>query len=435
MTINAEGTSPYGTEPEVFAEEIQDLAPDVLGLNCSEGPRSMLDAAERMIRVARLPLCVQPNAGMPVNVEGRNIYQTTPKYMAKYAKRMIQSGVRIVGGCCGTTPAHIREIRNEIKALAPGRPRESSRVAAHPQERPPVPLEKKSAWGAKIARGDFMTCVELVPPKGIDMTRLIDNARILREKGIDAVNVPDSPRAQAKMAAVSASAVIQQKAGIEAIPHITCKDKNLLALQAEILGAHALGIRNVLLVTGDPPSIGTYPDATAVFDVDAIGLCNMVSLLNRGLDLGRNAVGEPTSFCYGVALNPSAVNTERELERFRWKLDAGAEFAITQPVFDPQPLLRFMERTRGLRHVPIIAGIWPLVSLRMAEFMKNEVPGVSVPDSVIDRMSRCDSKESALEEGTAIARELLEALRGAINGVQLSTPLGKIEFALTILGL
>jgi homocysteine S-methyltransferase len=387
-----------------------------------------------MIKVARLPVCVQPNAGVPVNVEGRNIYQTTPKYMAKYAKRMIQSGVRIVGGCCGTTPAHIKEIRNEIKALAPGRPRENARVATHAQERPPVPLEKKSAWAARIARGDFVTCVELVPPKGIDMTRLIDNARQLKEKGIDAVNVPDSPRAQAKMAAVSASAVLQQKAGIEAIPHVTCKDKNLLALQAEILGAHALGIRNVLLVTGDPPSIGTYPDATAVFDVDAIGLCNMVSLLNRGLDLGRNAVGEPTSFCYGVALNPSAVNTDRELERFKWKLDAGAEFAITQPVFDPEPLLRFMDRTRGLRHVPVIAGIWPLVSLRMAEFMKNEVPGVFVPDAVIERMSKCDTKESALEEGTAIARELLEALRGSINGVQLSTPLGKIEFAMTILG-
>jgi homocysteine S-methyltransferase len=434
MTINDDGTSPYGTEPEVFTTEIQDLGPDVLGLNCSEGPRSMLEAAERMIKVTRLPLCIQPNAGVPVNVEGRNIYQTTPKYMAKYAKRMIQSGVRIVGGCCGTTPAHIREIRNEIKALAPGRPRESTRVAAPAPTRPPVPLEKKSAWAARLSRGEFVTCVELVPPKGIDMTRLIDNARLLREKGVDAVNVPDSPRAQAKMAAVSAAAVLQQRAGIEAIPHVTCKDKNLLALQAEILGAHALGIRNLLLVTGDPPSIGTYPDATAVFDIDSIGLCNMVGMLNQGFDLGRNPVGEPTGFCYGVALNPSAVNPDRELERFKWKLDAGAEFAITQPVFDPQPLLRFMERAVGLRHVPVIAGIWPLVSLRMAEFMKNEVPGVSVPDAVIDRMSKCDSKESALQEGTTIARELLEALKGAINGVQLSTPLGKIEYAMTILG-
>ena len=308
------------------------------------------------------------------------------------------------------------------------------RVAAPAPQREPIPLEKKSAWAARISRGEFVTCVELVPPRGIDMKKIVDSARALKAKGIDAVNVPDSPRAQAKMAAVSASAVIQQQAGIEAIPHVTCKDKNLLALQAEVLGAHALGIRNVLLVTGDPPSIGTYPDATAVFDVDAIGLCNMVSLLNRGLDLGRNAVGEPTGFCYGVALNPSAVNTDRELERFRWKMDAGAEFAITQPVFDAQPLLRFLERTGGLRHVPVVAGIWPLVSLRMAEFMKNEVPGVFVPDAVIERMSKCDSKESALEEGTAIARELLEALRGAIDGMQLSTPLGKIEFAMTILG-
>ena len=439
MTINAEGTSPFGTEPEVFTAELEalereGLAPDVLGLNCSVGPRGMLDAAEKMARAAHHPLCVQPNAGVPVNVNGRNIYQTTPKYMAKYAKRMIQSGVRIVGGCCGTTPAHIHEIRNEIKALAPGRPRESVRVEPPVQAKPPVPLEKKSAWGARIARGEFLTCVELVPPKGIDMSKLVASAKALKEKGIDAVNVPDSPRAQAKMAAVSAASVLQQCSGIEAIPHITCKDKNLLALQAEVLGAHALGLRNILLVTGDPPSIGTYPDATAVFDVDAIGLCNMVSLLNQGFDLGRNAVGEPTSFCYGVALNPSAVNVDRELERFRWKLDAGAEFAITQPVFDAEPLLRFLERAASLRRIPVVAGIWPLVSLRMAEFMKNEVPGVYVPDSVVDRMARCDTKESALEEGTAIARELLEALKGAVSGVQLSTPFGRIDYAMSILG-
>jgi methionine synthase / methylenetetrahydrofolate reductase(NADPH) len=435
MTINADGTSPFGTEPEVFTEDLETLQPEVIGLNCSVGPRSMLDAAEKMIHAASHPLCVQPNAGVPVNVNGRNIYQTTPKYMAKYAKRMIQSGVRIVGGCCGTTPAHIHEIRNEIKALAPGRPRETVHVSAPAAAKPPVPLEKKSAWAAKLARGEFLTCVELVPPKGIDMSKLIDNARALKGKGIDAVNVPDSPRAQAKMAAVAAASVLQQCAGIEAIPHVTCKDKNLLALQAEVLGAHALGLRNVLLVTGDPPSIGTYPDATAVFDVDAIGLCNMVSMLNRGFDLGKNAVGEPTAFCYGVALNPSAVNLDRELERYRWKLDAGAEFAITQPVFDAEPLLRFLERTKGLRPIPVVAGIWPLVSLRMAEFMKNEVPGVYVPDAVIDRMSACDTKESSLAEGTAIARELLEALKGAVGGVQLSTPFGKIDYAMTILGL
>jgi homocysteine S-methyltransferase len=266
------------------------------------------------------------------------------------------------------------------------------------------------------------------------MTRLIDSARFLREKGIDAVNVPDSPRAQAKMASVSAASVLQQQAGIEAIPHITCKDKNLLALQAEILGAHALGIRNVLLVTGDPPNMGTYPDATAVFDVDAIGLCNMVAMLNQGLDLGRNPVGEPTCFCYGVALNPSAVNIDRELQRYRWKLDAGAEFVITQPVFDPLPLLRFIEKNRSLRRVPLIAGIWPLASLRMAEFMKNEVPGVYVPDEVIERMAKCDTKETSLEEGAIIAHELLVALKGAINGVQLAVPLGKIDFAMRILG-
>jgi methionine synthase / methylenetetrahydrofolate reductase(NADPH) len=435
MTINSEGTSLFGTEPERFTEELNGLAPDVIGLNCSEGPKVMLDAVEKMVKVTHLPLCIQPNAGVPANVDGRNIYQATPRYMAKYAKRMIQSGARIVGGCCGTTPAHIREMRNEIRALSPGRPPVPARVVVEETVVVPVALEKKSGWAARLARGQFVRCVELVPPRGIDVQKLVESARVLKEKGIDAVNVPDSPRAQAKMAAVAAAAVLQLQAGIEAIPHVTCKDKNLLALQAEVLGAHALGIRNVLLVTGDPPNMGTYPDATAVFDIDAIGLCTMVSMLNRGRDLGQNPVGAPTGFCYGVALNPSAVNGARELERFRAKLDAGAEFAITQPIFDARPLLEFLERSRGLRSIPIVAGIWPLVSLRNAEFMKNEVPGVFVPDAIIDRMGACDTREAALEEGTAIARELLQSLQGAVGGVQVSAPMGKVQYALSVLGL
>jgi len=433
LTIGSDGTSLYGTAPETFTAEIEGLEPDAIGLNCTEGPKVMLEAAEKMVKVTRRPVCIQPNAGIPVNVDGRNFYQTTPKYMAKYAKRMIQSGVRIVGGCCGTTPAHIKEMRNEIRALQPSVPRHLVRPVEPDKGFPPKPLAEKSRWGAKLAAGEFVTCLELVPPKGPDASKTIENARLLKGKGIDAVNVPDSPRAQVKMSALAAAIVIQNEAGIEAIPHFTCKDKNLLALQADLLGAHALGIRNILVVTGDPPSMGTYPDATAVFNIDSIGLCNMVAMLNRGFDLGNNAVGKPTEFCFGVALNPSAVNPDRELERFRWKLDAGAEFAITQPVFDPEPLLRFMEKAGGLRRIPIVAGIWPLVSARNAEFMKNEVPGVFVPDSVVTRMSACDTKEAALEEGAAIARELLSKLRGVISGVQLSAPLGKVQYALSII--
>ncbi|MGA2479770.1 MAG: bifunctional homocysteine S-methyltransferase/methylenetetrahydrofolate reductase, partial [Spirochaetia bacterium] len=435
MTINSEGTSLFGTEPEMFTAELDGLAPDVIGLNCSEGPKVMLDAVEKMVKVTHRPLCIQPNAGVPANVDGRNIYQATPRYMAKYAKRMIQSGARIVGGCCGTTPAHIREMRNEIRALSPGRPREPVRIVVEEKTIEPVALEKKSAWAARLARREFVRCVELVPPRGIDVQKLVESALVLKEKGIDAVNVPDSPRAQAKMNAVSAAAVLQLRAGIETIPHVTCKDKNLLALQAEVLGAHALGIRNILLVTGDPPNMGTYPDATAVFDIDAIGLCTMVSMLNRGRDLGRNPVGAPTEFCYGVALNPSAVNMERELERYRAKLDAGAEFAITQPIFDARPLLEFLDHSRALRSIPIVAGIWPLVSLRNAEFMKNEVPGVFVPDAVIERMGACDTRESAIEEGTAIARELLASLKDAVGGVQVAAPMGRVQNALHVMGL
>ncbi len=433
LTINADGTSIYGTEPEVFTSALDELAPDAIGLNCSEGPKMMLETAEKMVRVTQRPICVQPNAGMPIAVDGRNIYPTTPVYMAKYAARMIQSGVRIVGGCCGTTPAHIREIRREIRALAPSVTREHVRLVVPKSAPAPLALEKKSRWAARLARGEFVTCVELVPPKGIDVQKLIENAQLLKENGIDAVNVPDSPRAQVKMSALAAAAVIQRESGIEAIPHFTCKDKNLLALQGDLLGSHALGIRNVLLVTGDPPAMGTYPDATAVFNIDSIGLCNLVGMLNRGFDLGNNPVGRQTEFCYGVGMNPSAVNLKRELERMRWKIEAGAEFAITQPVFDAEPLIRFLDSMKGLARIPIVAGIWPLVSLRNAEFMKNEVPGVFVPDSIIERMSKCDTKESAVEEGIAIARELLEAVKGCISGVQLSAPLGKVQNALKVI--
>ncbi|HEY9594100.1 MAG TPA: bifunctional homocysteine S-methyltransferase/methylenetetrahydrofolate reductase, partial [Spirochaetia bacterium] len=398
LTINSDGTSLYGTEPEVFGAEIDALEPDAVGLNCSEGPKIMLDTAERMVKVVRRPMCVQPNAGVPVNVDGRNIYQTTPTYMAKYAKRMIHAGVRLVGGCCGTTPAHIREMRDEIRAISPALPGERVTVVVPEAAPAALPLEKKSAWAAKLARGEFVTCVELVPPRGLDVRGILESGRLLKSKGIDAVNVPDSPRAQVKMGAIAAAVVLQREAGIEAIPHITCKDKNLLALQADLLGSHALGIRNILVVTGDPPNMGTYPDATAVFNVDAIGLANLVNMLNHGYDLGHNPVGAPTGFCYGVALNPGAVNPQRERERFLWKLDAGAEFAITQPVFDAEPLLRFLDSLGGARRIPVVAGIWPLTSLRNAEFMKNEVPGVIVPDAVVARMARCDTREAALEE-------------------------------------
>ncbi len=433
LTITNEGTSVYGTDPEAFTAQIDGLSPDAMGLNCSEGPRVMLETAEKMVRVAQRPLCVQPNAGAPLNVNGRNIYPTTPTYMAKYAKRMIQSGVRIVGGCCGTTPLHIREIRNEIRALQPSMPQDRITFVMPEVGRDAVPLEKKSRWAARIARGEPVACVELVPPKGIDHGKLVENALALKAAGIDAVNVPDSPRAQVKMSALLASVLLQQRAGIEAIPHFTCKDKNLLALQADLLGAHALGIRNVLAVTGDPPNIGTYPDATAVFNIDSIGLSRLMSMLNRGFDLGNNSVGSATEFCIGVALNPSAVNPDRERERMKRKIEAGAEFAITQPVFDAEPLLRFLDAMKGARMIPVIAGIWPLASQRNAEFMKNEVPGVYVPDAVVARMAKCDTKEAALEEGIAIARDILEALKGTIAGVQVSAPLGRIQAALKVI--
>jgi homocysteine S-methyltransferase len=294
-------------------------------------------------------------------------------------------------------------------------------------------LAERSKWGGKIARGEFVTSVEIVPPRGVDATKMLKDTRALREAGVDAVNVPDGPRAQSRMGALMTSLLIEQQVGIETVTHYACRDRNLLGMLSDLLGASAIGLRNLLIVTGDPPKMGPYPDATAVFDVDAIGLTNLVSNLNRGLDPGGNPIGQPTRFAIGVGVNPVAIDLEHELRRFEWKVDAGAEYAITQPVFDPAQLEKFFGRI-GDKHIPVIAGIWPLVSVRNAEFLANEVPGVSVPDSIIARMRRANekSKEHAVAEGIAVAREMLDRVRPLVQGVQVSAPFGKVELALEV---
>ena len=297
----------------------------------------------------------------------------------------------------------------------------------------PVPLVERSAWGRKLAAGEFVTSVEIVPPRGVDPSKMIAEVKKLKEAGVDAVNVPDGPRAQSRMSAIATSVLIEQQCGIETVTHYACRDRNLLGMLSDLLGASALGLHNVLLVTGDPPKMGPYPDATAVFDIDAIGLTNLVSRLNHGLDPGGNAIGAPTRYVIGVGVNPAAIDLEHELKRFAWKVDAGAEFAVTQPVFDPTQLEAFLHKIDGTR-IPVVAGIWPLVSVRNAEFLANEVPGITVPAEVIDRMRRASdkSKEHAVAEGIAIAREMLARVRGAVQGVQVSAPFGKVELALEV---
>jgi homocysteine S-methyltransferase len=436
MTIAESGKTAYGTDVETIAARLTAMEADVIGLNCAVGPAGMLDGIERMAAVTDRPLSVQPNAGLPRDVGDRKIYLASPEYMARYARRFIEAGARFVGGCCGTTPEHIRRIHEQVATLQPRRATtvavRDARPAATGVE--PVPLAQRSRWGAKLAQGAFVKSVELLPPKGWRPDELLARARRLHEAGLDAVNLLDTPRAQSRMGVLPSALLIEREVGIEAVAHYTCRDRNMLGMISDILGAAATGLRNILIVTGDAPVMGPYPDATAVFDIDSIGLTNVVRRLNAGLDPGGNSIGEPTRYVIGVGVNPGAVDLELEIRRFYWKVDAGADFAITQPVFDAEQLVRFQDRIRDFR-IPLLAAIWPLMSLRNAEFLANEVPGVSVPARVIERMrvAQTRGEAAAAAEGVRIAREVLAEVRDLVQGVELAAPLGRIERALEVL--
>jgi homocysteine S-methyltransferase len=401
-----------------------------------------------MAPATRRKLSAMPNAGMPREIGGRRMYMASPEYMASYARHLVNAGAKIIGGCCGTTPEHVRAMVEGIRPLVPrlarsgsatvsvGRAPTAEEAATVTHRAPgvdPVPLRERSKFAAKIACGEFVTSVEIVPPRGVDASRMLTDVRRLKEAGVDAVNVPDGPRAQSRMGAMMTSLLIEQQVGIESVCHYACRDRNLLGMLSDLLGAAALGLRNILVITGDPPKMGPYPDATAVFDIDAIGLTNLIRNLNRGLDPGGNAIGAPTQYAIGVGVNPAAIDLALERRRFAWKVEAGAEYAITQPVFDVRQLERFLGQLDGDR-IPIIAGIWPLVSVRNAEFLANEVPGVVVPDEIIARMRHASeqSKEHAIAEGIAIAREMFERVRGSVQGVQVSAPFGRVELALRV---
>jgi methionine synthase I (cobalamin-dependent)/5,10-methylenetetrahydrofolate reductase len=434
VTIDEDGNCLDGSNPETFAPRLEEWGADVIGCNCSVGPVAMLDAIERVRALTSLPLAAQPNAGIPRSVEGRNIYLCSPEYMASYARKFVAAGVRIVGGCCGTTPDHTRVMKSALRVGAARGKTASAQVtgsAATPLTTPVQPLEERSRLGAKLARGEFVTMVEVVPPKGTDIRKELEGSRFLKSVGVDAVNIPDSPRASARMSNQALSLLVQQEAGIEAILHYTCRDRNVLCIQSDLLGAAAVGIKNLICITGDPPKMGNYPDATAVFDVDAIGLVNIVHNLNLGLDLGGNPIGTGTGFVIGVGANPGLTDLDEEIRRFEFKVAAGAEYAVTQPVFDIRLLENFLKRIEHCR-VPVVAGIWPLVSVRNAEFMKNELR-VSVPDTILERMARAPNPEAAREEGIAIAREMLVAVRQRVQGAQISAPQGRYSSAVDVL--
>jgi len=433
VTIDEDGNCLDGSDPETFAPRIEEWGADVIGCNCSVGPVAMLDAIERVRALTSLPLAAQPNAGIPRSVEGRNIYLCSPEYMASYARKFVAAGARIVGGCCGTTPDHIRVMKSALRAGEARGKSVSAQVtsATTPAATPARPLEERSILGAKLARGEFVTMVEVVPPKGTDVRKELEGSRFLKSVGVDAVNIPDSPRASARMSNQALSLLVQREAGIDAILHYTCRDRNVLCIQSDLLGAAAVGIKNLICITGDPPKMGNYPDATAVFDVDAIGLVNIVHNLNRGLDLGGNPIGAGTGFVIGVGANPGLSDLDEEVRRFEYKVSAGAEYAVTQPVFDIRLLENFLRRIEHCR-IPVVAGIWPLVSVRNAEFMKNELR-VSVPDAILERMARAQTPEGARAEGVAIAREMLVAVRHTVQGAQISAPLGRYSSAVDVL--
>ena len=427
MTTEEDGSSLDGTPPEEFAPALDATGADVVGLNCSVGPAPLLESIERMASVTRARLSVQPNAGRPRDIEGRTIYLSSPDYMASYARRFIQKGVRLIGGCCGTTPAHIRQIKDAVRLLSPGQARvgvapvaSAGAVVAHPAASAPVPRAHKSRLAHELARGAFVVLAELEPPRGHDCASLIDRARTLKIRGVDAINVPDTPRGRASTSAMATAIRVEQRAGVETLLHYTCRDRNLLGMQSDLLGAHAMGLRNLLITTGNPPIVGDYPQATGVFDVDSIGLANVVARLNHGLDVGGASVGTPTSFHLGVAVNPTALDLDLELKRFSYKAEAGAEFAVTQAVFDAEALKAFLDRI-ACRTIPIVAGIWVFESLGDAEYMANEVPGVRVPARLVERMRVAHEQGRAPEEGVAIARELVAAMRPLVSGVQLGT--------------
>lgn len=435
VTVEAGGGTLDGSSPEEIAKRLEALGVDAIGCNCSDGPQTILAVIERMRAVTALPLAAMPNAGVPKAVDGRAIYMTSPEYMGSFARKAVRAGASFVGGCCGTTPAHIRAMRGALRAMeaqeAGAEAVEKQSGAEVVSEIQPPPLAERSRIGALIAAGEFCTLVEIVPPRGIDCSKELEGAADLYRLGVHAINVPDSPRASARMSAQSLCVQIQQHVGIETVLHYTCRDRNMLSIQSDLLGASSIGLKNILCLTGDPPKMGSYPNATAVFDVDAIGLVRIVQGMNHGLDIGRSSIGASTGFTVCVAANPGVADIEQEIRRFELKVEAGAEFCITQPVFDLRLLEVFLRRIEQFR-IPVIAGIWPLTSFKNAQFMKNDL-GVSMPAEILARMSALTTPELSRAEGVSIAQEMLRQVRSHVQGVQVSAPFGKYSAAAAVL--
>jgi methionine synthase / methylenetetrahydrofolate reductase(NADPH) len=440
MTIEDDGNTLDGTAPEQFAPSLQESGANLIGLNCSIGPAHMLETLERMTASTTVGLSAQPNAGRPRDVEGRTIYLTSPEYMASYARRFAERRVRLVGGCCGTTPDHIAQIRAALsKASVPSSTRPSSRARGVGEALEPAPLpgdaplnpSEKSVLSRAFANRRFVRVIEVVPPRGHDTRSAIDQALQLRARRVDAVHVPDGATGP-RLSALSLAVLIRQQAGIDVVLQFSSRDKPLIVMQSELLGAHALGVRNLLPVTGDVRPVGDYSDATSVTDVDSIGLVNAMSRLNKGLDVGGQTIGSATAFHIGVTVNPAADDLDEEMRRFEWKVEAGAEYVITRPVFDVRTFEQ-MHRRLESAGLPVVLSVRPFENALDAEYLANEVPGVRVPLEMIERMRRAQNLEVAAQEGVAIASEVIHALRTGIQGVNVIPPLGRFDLGLALL--
>lgn len=435
MTIDEDGSSLTGANAKVMISELERVGADVIGVNCTVGPQVMLSWLEQVRSFTSMPISVMPNAGKPKNVDGRNIYLTSPEYLGEYAKHFVQAGANIVGGCCGTGPEHIKRMRNMLNAIKPGTPDKKYEVNEIEDKIQPesIPDDNKSRLARRLANGHFVKFVELLAPHGVSAHKEIEKAREMYYYGVDVINIPDGPRASARMSALALAVQIQRDVGIEPVLHYVCRDRNVIGIQSDLLGAYALGLKNILAITGDPPKIGNYPDATAVFDVDSIGLVNILNRLNHGLDIAGHPIGTPTGFFIGVGANPGAVNLDEEIKRLDWKVAAGAKYIVTQPVFDLNIFENFLKRIEHIK-IPVIAGLWPLTSIRNAEFMNNEIPGCIVPDDIMTRLAKYrDSKEASLKEGVLIARETLDSMRNMVRGVQISAPFGRVQSVIDVL--
>ena len=434
LTFTDEGSTVIGETPELVVQTLEAEGVVIIGANCSQGPNKMLLTVERMVAAAKsAAIMAMPNAGAPAYVDGRYVYLCTPEYIATYGRRFVEAGARVVGGCCGTAPAHIKDLARSLRMVQPVRTETHTITAtadpARPQL-PPVPKEEKSALARKLGR-KFVVSIELDPPRGVDPSRVIEKAHDCKENEVDAINVADGPRASARMSAQSLCLLTQQQTGLDTILHYTCRDRNLLGIQSDVLGCYALGLRNILCITGDPPKLGDYPDATAVYDVDSIGLIRILSHLNRGCDLAGNPIGPPLGIHIGCGADPSKPDWDKELRRLEEKVKAGAEYIMTQPVYDPRQVERFLKAIQYLK-TPVLIGSLPLYSHKNAEFLHNEVPGMIIPEDIRERMRVAGSGEKAQAEGVAIAQEALRAGHDLAQGVYVMPPFNRVDLALRV---